>query len=312
MLLFYICVHANVELKTFLSMLISQSAGKFLKRKNSIEVGSEAIDLTLPVVMGVVNITPDSFYDGGKLEDENAMLAAVEEMIREGAALIDVGAVSTRPGAKLVSTKTELERLLPTLKAIRNSFAKIPVSVDTFRSWVAVRVIDEIGPIIVNDISGGTLDTKMFETIGKLGIPYVLSHIQGTPQDMQENPVYQNIIKEISAYFSEMVKRLTKFGVNDIILDPGFGFGKNLEHNYELLNRLDSFKVFQLPVMAGLSRKSMIWKTLENTPEMALNGTTVVNTMALLGGADILRVHDVKEAVEAVKIFTEIKATIIQ
>ncbi len=227
-------------------------------------------------------------------------------------AVIDIGAVSTRPGAKLVSTKTELERLLPALKAIRNNFPKIPVSVDTFRSWVAVRVIDEIGPIIVNDISGGSLDSKMFETVGKLGVPYVLSHIQGTPQDMQENPVYQNIIKEISAYFSDKVKLLTKFGVNDIIIDPGFGFGKNIEHNYELLNRLDSFKVFQLPVMAGLSRKSMIWKTLETTPEMALNGTTVANTMALLGGADILRVHDVKEAVEAVKIFTEIKATIIQ
>lgn len=310
--MFYICVCSNVKLKTVLSMLISQSAGKFLKRKNSIEVGKESIDFTLPIVMGVVNVTPDSFYDGGKLEDENVMLSAVEEMIKEGAAVIDVGAVSTRPGAALVSTKTELERLLPAVKAIRNNFPKIPVSVDTFRSWVAVQVIDEIGPIIVNDISGGSLDSKMFETVGKLGVPYILSHIQGTPQDMQENPVYQNIIKEISAYFSEMVKRLTKFGVNSIILDPGFGFGKNIENNFELLNRLDSFKVFQLPVMVGLSRKSMIWKTLETKPEMALNGTTAANTMALLGGADILRVHDVKEAVEAIKIFTEIKATIIQ
>lgn len=312
MVLFYICVHSIVELKTVLSMLISQSAGKFLKRKNSIEVGNEIIDFTLPVVMGVVNVTPDSFYDGGKLEDEKSLLAAVEKMVNEGAAVLDVGAVSTRPGAKLVSTKTELERLLPAVQAIKNSFFKMPISVDTFRSWVAVRVIDEIGPIIINDISGGSLDSKMFETVAKLGVPYVLSHMQGTPQDMQDNPEYQNIIKEISTYFGDKVKRLTKLGVNDIILDPGFGFGKNIEHNYELLNRLDSFKVFQLPVMVGLSRKSMVWKTLETTPEMALNGTTVVNTMALLGGADILRVHDVKEAVEATKIFTEIKATIIQ
>lgn len=293
-------------------MLISQSAGKFLKRKSSIEVGKEVIDLTLPVVMGVANVTPDSFYDGGKLEDEKTLLTVVEKMINEGAAVIDVGAVSTRPGAKLVSTKEELERLLPALRTIKNSFPKIPISIDTYRSWVAVRVIDEIGPILVNDISGGSLDSKMFETVAKLKVPYVLSHIQGTPQDMQDNPVYQNLIKEISAYFSDKVKRLTSLGVNDIILDPGFGFGKNLEHNYELLNKLDSFKVFQLPVMVGLSRKSMIWKALEITPEAALNGTSVANTMALLGGADILRVHDVKEAVEATKIFTEIKATIIQ
>jgi dihydropteroate synthase len=173
-----------------------------------------------------------------------------------------------------------------------------------------VRIIDEIGPVIVNDISGGSLDTKMFETIGRLQVPYVLSHIQGTPATMQENPHYEDIIREISNYLSERVKRLTKLGVEDIIIDPGFGFGKNLDHNYELLNRLDSFKVFQLPVLVGLSRKSMIWKALEITPETSLNGTTVTNTMALMGGADILRVHDVKEAVETVKIFCEIKATI--
>ncbi|MBN2636775.1 MAG: dihydropteroate synthase [Prolixibacteraceae bacterium] len=293
-------------------MLINQSAGKFLKRKSSIELGDQVIDFTLPVVMGVVNVTPDSFYDGGKINDETVLLSMVERMINDGAAVIDVGAVSTRPGAALVSTKEELGRLLPTLKAVRNSFPKIPISVDTFRSWVAVRVLDEVGHVIVNDISGGTLDSKMFETVGKLKLPYVLSHIQGTPQNMQENPVYENLIKEMSGYFSEKVKRLTKFGVNEIILDPGFGFGKKLEHNFELLNKLDSFKVFQLPVMVGLSRKSMIWKTLETTAENALNGTTVANTMALLGGADILRVHDVKEAVETIKIFTEIKATIIQ
>jgi len=291
-------------------MLITQSAGKFLKRKNSINLGGELIDFTVPIVMGIVNITPDSFYDGGKMEDESVMLAAVEKMVENGVSIIDVGAISTRPGAQLISTKIELGRLLPAVQAIRKNFPDIPISIDTFRSWVAVRVIDEIGPIIVNDISGGSLDSKMFETIGKLKMPYILSHIQGTPRNMQEDPQYDDVIKEVSTYFSEKVKRLTKLGVTDVIIDPGFGFGKNLEHNFELLNRLDSFKVFQLPVMVGLSRKSMIWKALETTPENALNGTTVANTLALLGGADILRVHDVKEAVEAVKLFCEIKATL--
>jgi dihydropteroate synthase len=291
-------------------MLISQSEGKFLKRKNSISLGGEMIDLTIPVVMGIINITPDSFYDGGKMTDEEVMLSAVENMIAEGCFHHRYRGCFNRPGATLVSTKTELSRLLPAVQAIRSHFPKIPISIDTFRSWVAVRVIDEIGPIIINDISGGSLDSKMFETTGKLKVPYILTHIQGTPQNMQENPQYDDIIKDISNYFSEKVKRLIKMGVSDVILAPGFGFGKNLEHNFELLTRLDSFKVFQLPVMAGLSRKSMIWKALETTPEEALNGTTVANTMALLGGADILRVHNVKEAVEAVKIFCEIKATL--
>uniref|UniRef100_UPI003217641E dihydropteroate synthase n=1 Tax=uncultured Draconibacterium sp. TaxID=1573823 RepID=UPI003217641E len=292
-------------------MLITQSAGKFLKRNSSIQLGNSTIDLSIPIVMGIVNITPDSFYDGGKMEDEKTMLTAVEQMIEAGATVIDVGAISTRPGAESISTKIELGRLLPAVQAIRKEFPDIPISVDTFRSWVAVRVIDEIGPIIVNDISGGSLDSKMFETIGKLQMPYILSHIQGTPRDMQDDPQYDDLIKEISSYFAEKVKRLTKHGVKDIILDPGFGFGKNLDHNYELLNRLDAFKVFQLPVMVGLSRKSMIWKALDIKPDEALNGTTVANTLALMGGADILRVHDVKEAVEAVKIFCEIKATLV-
>ena len=291
-------------------MLITQSAGKFLKRKHSIQLGETEIDLSIPVVMGIVNVTPDSFYDGGKMQDETDVLKAVETMIENGAAIIDVGAVSTRPGAENISTKVELERLLPAIQAIRKNFPDIALSIDTFRSWVAVRVIDEVGPIIINDISGGTLDSKMFETVGKLQMPYILSHIKGTPQTMQDDPQYDDVIKEISGFFAEKVKRLTKFGVTEVILDPGFGFGKTLDHNYELLNRLDAFKVFQLPVMAGLSRKSMIWQALDITAEEALNGTSITNTMALLGGADILRVHDVKEAVEAVKIFCEIKASI--
>ena len=291
-------------------MLISQSTGKFLKRKNSINLGGELIDFTIPVVMGIINVTPDSFYDGGKIGNEKSLLSTVEKMIAAGASIIDVGAVSTRPGAQLTSTKVELERLVPAVEAIRREFPDVALSVDTFRSWVAVRIIDEFGPVIVNDISGGSFDSKMFETMGKLGVPYILSHIQGTHDNMQDNPEYDDVIRVISGFFSEKVKKLTKYGVNDVIIDPGFGFGKKLEHNFELLNRLDSFKVFQLPVMVGLSRKSMICNALEIEPKDALNGTTVTNTMALIGGADILRVHDVKEAVEAVNIFCELKATL--
>jgi dihydropteroate synthase len=292
-------------------MLITQSAGKFLKRKNFINLDGKLIDFSEPVVMGIINVTPDSFYNGGKLTDEKVLLSTVEKMAENGASFIDVGGVSTKPGAKLISTKTELERLLPAVHAIRKNFPEIPLSVDTFRSWVAVRVIDEIGPVIVNDISGGTLDSKMFETIGKMNVPYVLTHIQGTPQNMQEDPQYDDVVKDVSSWLSDRVKRLTKFGVKDVIIDPGFGFGKNIQHNFDLLNRLDSFKVFQLPVMVGLSRKSMVWKTLGTTPEEALNGTSVVQTMALLGGADILRVHDVKEAVEAIQLVKAIKSTVV-
>ncbi|KJF43813.1 dihydropteroate synthase [Draconibacterium sediminis] len=292
-------------------MLITQSAGKFLKRNSTLHLGEKEVDLSIPVVAGIVNITPDSFFDGGKMEDETTMLKAVEQMVADGAGIIDVGAVSTRPGSKTVSTKEELARLLPAVKAIHKAFPEVALSVDTFRSWVAVRVIDEVGPIIINDISGGSLDSNMFETVGKLQVPYILSHIKGTPLNMQEDPQYDDLIREVAQYFAERVKKLNKLGVKEVILDPGFGFGKTLDHNYELLNKLDAFKVYQLPVMVGLSRKSMIWKALDAKPETALNGTSVANTLALMGGADILRVHDVKEAVEAVKIFCEIKATII-
>ncbi|WP_163323581.1 dihydropteroate synthase [Draconibacterium mangrovi] len=292
-------------------MLITQSAGKFLKRNSTLHLGEKEVDLSIPVVAGIINITPDSFFDGGKMEDETTMLKAVEQMVADGAGIIDVGAVSTRPGSKTVSTKEELARLLPAVKAIHKAFPDVALSVDTFRSWVAVRVIDEVGPIIINDISGGSLDSNMFETVGKLQVPYILSHIKGTPLNMQEDPQYDDLIREVAQYFAERVKKLNKLGVKEVILDPGFGFGKTLDHNYELLNKLDAFKVYQLPVMVGLSRKSMIWKALDAQPETALNGTSVANTLALMGGADILRVHDVKEAVEAVKIFCEIKATII-
>lgn len=291
-------------------MLITQSAGKFLKRKRSINLGGELLDFTLPCVMGVINVTPDSFYDGSTFTTETEMLERVEQMVSEGALIIDVGSVSTRPGAEMISTKDELSRLIPAVKAIRRHFPEVPLSVDTFRSWVALRVIEEIGPVIVNDISGGNIDAKMFETIGRIQAPYILTHIQGTPQHMQDDPYYRDVIHDVSAELSEGVRRLTKYGAADIMIDPGFGFGKNLDHNFTLLNRLDSFKVFQLPVVVGLSRKSMVWKVLETTPEESLNGTTVLNTMALIGGADILRVHDVKPAVEAIRLFLQLKESL--
>jgi dihydropteroate synthase len=291
-------------------MLITQSAGKFIKRKSTINLGEYLLDLSIPSIMGVINLTPDSFYDGGTLTSEVDILERVEQMLSEGASIIDVGAISTRPGADMINTKDELDRLMPAVAAIRKHFPEVALSIDTFRSWVAVRVIDEVGPVIVNDISGGSLDSKMFETISHLKVPYILTHIQGTPLNMQDNPHYQDVVREVSASLSEGVRKLTKLGANDILIDPGFGFGKNIMHNYQMLNRLDSLKVFQLPVVVGLSRKSMIYKVLETTPEDSLNGTTVLNTMALLGGADILRVHDVKEAVDAVRLFLQLKETL--
>ncbi len=291
-------------------MLITQSAGKFLKRKRTINVGGDLLDFTDPCIMGVINVTPDSFYEGNRIATEIEMLEKVEQMVSEGAMIIDVGGVSTRPGAGMISTKDELSRLMPAVIAIKKHFPEIPLSIDTYRSWVAVSVMEEVGPVIVNDISGGSIDAKMFETIAKMQVPYILSHIQGLPGDMQDNPRYRDVVHDVSAELSDSVRRLTKLGVADVLIDPGFGFGKNMDHNYKLLNRLDSFKVFQLPLVVGLSRKSMVWKVLETTPEDALNGTTVLNTMALLGGADILRVHDVKPAAEAIRLFMQLKESV--
>ncbi len=288
-------------------MLITGSASKFFKRKSSITLNGKLLDLTNPVVMGVVNVSPDSFFDGGKYTTTDATVARVEKMLEEGADIIDIGAVSTRPGADNVSTKEELNRLLPAITEVRKRFPDIPLSIDTFRSWVALRVIDEIGECIVNDISGGSFDEHMFDTIAKLGVPYILMHIHGNQMNMHLTPEYDDIIKDISKYFSDKVRKLTKAGVKDVILDPGFGFGKTIDDNYDLLNRLDAFKVFQLPVLVGVSRKSMLHKLLEIDPENSLPATITANTLALMGGADILRVHDVKEAVHAVKIFKKIK-----
>lgn len=290
-------------------MLITSTAVKFLKRKNSINLNGHLIDLSKPVVMGILNVTPDSFFDGGKYKTEKKVVKRAEEILEQGGTIIDIGAISTQPGSEGVSTKDEIDRLVPAVKAVRKAFPEAIISIDTYRSWVAMKVIEDCGPCIVNDVSGGNFDVHMFETIGKLGVPYILMHIQGTPLKMQDNPVYEDIIRDISMFFTDRVKKLNKAGVKDVIIDPGFGFGKTLSHNYELLNRLDSFKVFQLPVLVGVSRKSMIHKLLGLKPEDALNGTSVVNTMALMGGADLLRVHDVREAVEAVRIIEMLRST---
>lgn len=290
-------------------MLITATANKFLKRKNTVTLDGKILDLSRPVVMGILNVTPDSFFDGGKYKTEKKVLKRAEDILEQGGSVIDIGALSTQPGSEGISTKDEIDRLLPAVKAVRKTFPEAFVSIDTYRSWVAHKVIEDCGPCMVNDVSGGNFDPAMFDTVGKLGVPYVLMHMQGTPQKMQENPVYEDIIRDISLFFTDCVKKLYKAGVKDVIIDPGFGFGKTLEHNYELLNRLDSFKVFQLPVLVGVSRKSMIHKLLKNNPEEALNGTSVANTLALLGGADILRVHDVKEAAEAIRVVDMLRST---
>lgn len=290
-------------------MLITTTATKFLKRKNSINLNGQLLDLAKPVVMGIINVTPDSFFDGGKYKTEKKVLKRAEEILTQGGAVIDIGAVSTQPGSEGISTKDEIERLLPAVRAVKKEFPDAFISIDTYRSWVALKVIEDCGPCMVNDVSGGNFDVNMFDTIGKLRVPYVLMHMLGTPVKMQNNPEYGDIIRDISMFFTEQVKKLTKAGVVDVIIDPGFGFGKTLDHNFELLNRLDSFKVFQLPLMVGVSRKSMIYKMLKITPEEALNGTSVVNTLALMGGADILRVHDVKEAVETIRILDMVRST---
>ena len=260
------------------------------------------IDLSTPAVMGILNITPDSFYDGGKYTGRDALLRQAEKMLAEGAAILDLGAASSRPGAEEVPEDEELERLLPAVENLLSVFPDAIISVDTYRSKVAKSAV-EAGAHIINDISGGTFDDKMFQTVADLNVPYVLMHIKGTPQNMQNNPRYVDVVQEVKYFFKKQLRKLKDTGVTEnIILDPGFGFGKTLENNYELLKDLASFTDLGCPVLTGISRKSMINKVLHITPDEALNGTTVLNTIALLNGANILRVHDVKESVEVVRL----------
>ena len=273
----------------------------------TINCKGKLIDLSQPKVMGILNLTPNSFYDGGKYKDEIQVLNQVERMLDDGATFIDVGAYSSKPNAEFVSEEEELHRLLPIVELLVNKFPEVLLSVDTFRSQVAKKAIEN-GVAIVNDISAGKLDEKMIETVAKLNVPYIMMHMKGNPKTMQSLTNYEDILKEMIFYFSERIAVARSFGVNDIVIDPGFGFAKTLEQNYEVLQKLELFSMLELPLLVGVSRKSMIYKTLENSPEEALNGTTVLNTIALQKGAKILRVHDVKEAVECVKLLSKLNS----
>lgn len=268
----------------------------------SLSINQKEQFFSKPIIMGILNVTPDSFYDGGKYHSEKDLLLHVDKMITEGATIIDIGAISTKPGAEEISEEKELEKLLLSLSSIATHFPDAIISVDTYRSKIAKAVIEN-GAHIINDISGGTFDDNMFNVVAENHLPYIMMHIQGTPKNMQKNPSYGNVVKEIKQFFRQQITKLNKLGVTkNIILDPGFGFGKTLEHNYKLLQQLRSFEDIGYPILAGVSRKSMINKVLKSNPQKALNGTTVLNTIALMNGANILRVHDVKEAMEAINL----------
>lgn len=279
----------------------------FLNRKTTLNLKGELMDLAKPCVMGILNLTPDSFYSHSRISSMDAALARVEECLREGASFIDIGAYSSRPGAADVSADEELQRLIPVIELISRKFPEAKLSIDTFRAKVARESI-EAGAHVINDIAAGNLDEAMFETVAALKVPYILMHMLGTPQNMQQNPKYAgNVSLEVVDYFSPKVEQLRKLGVADLIIDPGFGFSKTIAHNYELLNDMENLNVFGLPVLAGFSRKSMIYKFLGTTPETSLNGTTVLNTLALQKGAAILRVHDVKAAVECITLVEKMR-----
>lgn len=271
----------------------------------TINCKGELIDLSIPKVMGILNVTPNSFFDGGKYKNEDEIISRVDKMLFEGATFIDIGAYSSKPSAEFVTEQEEIDRIVPAIELILKHFPKTLLSVDTFRAEVAKASI-ESGAAIINDIAAGELDDKMFDVIAQYNIPYIMMHMRGNPQTMQSLTQYDDIIKEMMFYFSEKVKKARSLGINDLILDPGFGFAKTTDQNFEVMQKMELFNILELPVLAGISRKSMIYKTLGNTPQEALNGTTFLNTIALTKGAKILRVHDVKEAVECVTLFNKI------
>ncbi len=273
-----------------------------------INVGGKLLDLEQPKVMGILNVTPDSFYKGSRFNTDTEIIGAAVRMTEEGADIIDVGGYSSRPGAADVPADEEKSRVLKAINMIRRELPDSVLSVDTFRADLAEKAIMDSGADMINDISGGDADERMFSLVEKLNVPYIIMHMQGNPRNMQIKPVYDDIVADILKWFGDRIYRLRSKGVKDIIIDPGFGFGKTVDHNYELLRRLNEFSIAGLPLLIGVSRKSMIWKTLDITANEALNGTTVLNAIALSNGADILRVHDVKEAVQAVKLFCKIKS----
>lgn len=274
---------------------------------HTLNLRGKLYSLCEPKIMGILNVTPDSFYAESRTSDEEHIAARVQQLMDDGADMIDIGGYSSRPGADDVSPEEEMNRLRRGLRVVRRLYPEVPVSVDTFRADVARMCVEEEGADIINDISGGMMDRQMFRTVARLGVPYILMHMQGTPDTMQQAPHYDNLRREVMLYFAERIDRLCQMGAKDIIVDPGFGFGKTLEHNYELFHHLDDFNLFNLPLLVGISRKSMIHKLLGGTPQTSLNGTTVLNTIALMKGAHILRVHDVKEAVEAKRIVMKMK-----
>lgn len=275
------------------------------RKRMTINCKGQLIDLTIPKIMGILNVTPNSFFDGGKYKNESEILSRVEKMSSEGATFIDVGAYSSKPSAEFVSEQEEISRIIPVLDLVLKHFPETILSIDTFRAEVAKASI-ESGAAIINDISAGHLDEKMLETVAKYSVPYIMMHMKGTPQTMQTLTQYDDIVKEMLFYFSERIAKARSFGINDLITDPGFGFAKTVEQNYEVFQKLDLFNLLELPMLIGISRKSMIYKTLNSNAEEALNGTTVLNTIALTKGAKILRVHDVKEAMECVTLFNKI------
>lgn len=277
--------------------------------QHTINVNGKLLSLSPTVVMGIINITPDSFYARSRANNEEAIRNRVCQIVEEGGGIIDVGAYSSRPDACEVSQDEEMKRLRTGLRIIRDTNSTLPISVDTFRADVARMCVEEYGVSIINDISAGQLDSNMFHTVAQLQVPYIMMHMRGTPQTMQQQTTYQNLVTEMFLYFSSRINQLRELGLNDIIIDPGFGFAKTLEQNYELLQRLDDFQELNVPVLVGMSRKSMIYNLLGITSEEALNGTTIVNTIALMKGAAILRVHDVRSCVEAVTIFEKMKDT---
>lgn len=274
---------------------------------HTLNLRGRLLELREPQIMGILNVTPDSFYSDSRTPDEAHITERVRQMMDEGADMIDIGGYSSRPGADDVTPEEEMDRLRRGLRIVRKLYPEVPVSVDTFRADVARMCIEEEGADIINDISGGMMDRQMFRTVARLGVPYILMHMQGTPDTMQVAPHYDNLRREVMLYFAERIDRLCQMGAKDIIVDPGFGFGKTLEHNYELMNNLEDFAVFNLPLLVGISRKSMIYKLTGGTPQSSLNGTTVLNTISLVKGAHILRVHDVKAAAEAKQIYMAMK-----
>lgn len=290
-------------MRIFKSKELTQN-GKEIKM--NINCNGNLIDLTTPKVMGILNVTPNSFYDGGKHKEINSIIHQVDKMLSEGADFIDIGAYSSKPSAEFVSEEEEINRLVPIVKSLVETFPNIVLSVDTFRANVAKAAVEN-RVAMVNDISAGFLDDKMLETIAELKVPYIMMHMRGNPQTMQSLTDYNDIVKEMIFYFSERIQKARSFGISDIVIDPGFGFAKTLEQNYEVLHKMELFEMLELPLLAGVSRKSMIYKVLENSPQEALNGTSVLNTIALQKGAKILRVHDVKEAVECIKLVSKLK-----